>query len=304
LIGNPEEVTDLFLVDMQEGLSRVSAIRPLTKAPIVDPGNPAGTINQFPFVPVNGTISDVAISPDGSRVAFATTRQQFPLSPPNLITPAPGQLGVADLYLIDLEGETIERLTHGKGGIGEASLGAEPGASSPAFDATGTRLTFASTASNLVAGDANGRSDVFVLEDPRLAEGTGEAEISPPPPVPLAKPRWRLGVSARSLPAGAVRLMVVVPGLGKISVRLTAASVQPGKPRQLGSIAARALRAGPVALNLKLPRRYRALAWSLNGLYATVGVFFHGPGGKPLRHQLEVHFHARHGRSTRQAGDR
>ncbi len=306
LIGNPTNATNVFVVNMHDGPSRAEAVRQLTSEVPIRPTEPERTINQEPFVPINGHIWDVAVSADGKRIALATARQQFPLAPPNLIGSPPGSLGLVELYLIDLEGETLQRVTHGTGGAGEASLAPTGtgqggfGAGSPSFDAAGSLIAFSSTASNLVGGDGNEASDAFLVEDAELPSTPGSVAISPPPRPLVQKPRWRLTLSAFSLPDGNVRLVATVPAAGALRARAGAALGPAARRRLLLASRARARRDGPVALILKLPRRYRRLAHSREGLYATAQVAFRS-GGKRLRGKLEVRFHAhpRHRRGRR-----
>ncbi len=305
LIGNPTDATNAFVVDMHDGLSRGAAVRQLTAEIPIRPTEPERTINQEPYLAFNGHVYSLAISPDGRRIAFATARQRFPLAPPNLIGSPPGSLGLVELYEVDLEGETLRRVTHGEGGAGEASLAPTgtgqggAGAGSPSFGAGGRLIAFSSTASNLVEGDGNEASDAFVVEDLTTPPTAGGASISPPPPALAARPRWRLVLSASSLPDGDVRLVATVPAAGALRARAGAApGSDPAAPRRLAAARARARAGGPVALTLELPRRYRKLAHSRDGLYATAKVSFRGAGGKPLHGELEVRFHAhrrRHG---------
>lgn len=297
LIGNPTEATNVFLVDMSEGLSRAQAVRQLTRQVAIDPSDEAAVVNREPYVPLNGHIYDVAISSDGERIAFATGRQRFPLAPPNLISSPPAQLGQVELYLIDLEGETLQRVTHGFGGPNEASLAASGlaldgfGAGSPSFG--GDRIAFSSTASNLVEGDGNEASDAFEVEDSEAPRGPGAVSISPPPSPVVETPSWKLALSAFSLPDGEVRLVATVPAAGSLRARAGAALDPGSPPRPLAAARAAAATGGPVTLTLALPRRYRRLARSREGIYATVRVAFVGAGGRPLRGKLEVRFHTR-----------
>ncbi|MGA8745834.1 MAG: hypothetical protein WB507_08215 [Solirubrobacterales bacterium] len=299
LIGNPTEASNVFVVDMSEGLSRIQAVRQLTREVAVNTNNPAAVINREPYVPLNGHIYDLAISADGKRITFATARQQFPLAPPNLVSSPPSSLGLVELYLIGLEGETLQRLTHGDGGTEEPSLApnesgqAGYGATSPSFG--GDQIAFASTASNLVQGDGNEASDVFVLEDSEAQRGPGAVSISPPPPPLAIEPHWQLSLSASSLADGAVRLVATVPGAGSLRARVETALVPGEPPRRLDAMRAAVTSAGPAALNLVLPRRYRRLARSREGLYATARVAFRGAGGRPLHGELEVRFHVHRG---------
>ena len=93
----------------------------------------------------------------------------------------------------DLEGETLRRVTHGFGGAGEASLASAglatsgAGAASPSLDAAGGLVAFGSTASNLVRGDGNEASDVFLATDDLARPGAAQQAISaaPAPQTPL-----------------------------------------------------------------------------------------------------------------------
>jgi hypothetical protein len=96
----------------------------------------------------NGASAAPAISGDGSVVAFAS-------SATNLVAGAVG--GAGEIY-VRRAGGPIRLVSVGIGGPAN-------GASSlPAISANGRYVAFASTASNLVAGDTNGVSDVFLAD--------------------------------------------------------------------------------------------------------------------------------------------
>jgi hypothetical protein len=296
LIGNPTEATNVFLVDMAPGLTRVQALRQLTRQVPVRPGEEGSVANHEPFVPLNGHIWDLAISAGAGRILFATARQQFPLAPPNLVTQPPSQLGLVELYLLDLETESLRRISHGDGGPGEASLGPGAGASgdgarSPSLDASGHLLAFASSAVNLVEGDGNDASDVFLVRETGGDSGAGAVSISAPPRGPRVKRGQRLALSAFSLPDGSVRLVAVVPKAGRLRARVSSSLAVGGRARRLATARSRARGGGPVAMNLALPRSLRHLARRREGLYATARVSFRGSGG-PLHGELQVRFHA------------
>lgn len=302
LIGNPTNATNVFVVDMGEGLSRAEAVRELTAEVPIRPTEPQAVINQEPYIAFNGHIFALAISPGGDQLAFATARQQFPLAPPNLIGSSPGSLGLVELYRADLEAETLQRVTHGFGGAGEASLAGTgtgqgvvggAGAASPSFVSGSRLIAFSSTASNLVEGDGNEASDAFLVEDLTTPPTAGGSSISPPPAEAIRKPRWRLVLSAFSLPNGEVRLVATVPAAGALRVRVGAVlGSASASSHRLAATGASARASGPVPLVLRLPRRLRRLAHSREGLYATARVSFRGTGGKPLHGDLEVRFHA------------
>jgi hypothetical protein len=307
LIGNPSEATNVFLVDMAPGLSRKQAVRQLTRQVTVLPSDEGSVVNQPKYIPLNGHVFDLGISPDGQRIAFATARQQFPLAPPNLITGPPAQLGLVELYEVNLDGETLRRATHGYGGPDEASLApattarSGAGASSPSFGAGGHLLAFSSTASNLVEGDGNDASDVFLVEDGEASRAAGPTSISPAPPGRQVNRRQRLRLSATSLPNGDVRLVAVVPGPGRLGARAGAPLRVDGPRRRLTAVAARAAVSGPVALTLSLPGHYRRLSHTREGLYAMARVSFRPGTGKRLQGSLQVRFHA-HVRKHRKGG--
>lgn len=302
LIGNPTEAANVFLVNMDPGLSRSQAVRQLTRETPVNPNQPNRGINLIPTLPLNGNIFDLAISADGKRLAFTTARQQFPLSPPNLVTPPPGQVGLTELYLIDLEGETLQQVTHGAGGEGEASLAPAvvnavngDGAGSPSFDAGAGLIAFSSVASNLVAGDGNEASDAFTMTATSDDRSAAAVRISPGPRR-RGKKRAGFTLSAFSLPHGGVRLVASVPGPGSFwaqaSAPPAAGAVVSKAPRTLAQGRRRAHRGGSVKLDLVLPPRLRHLAHTREGVYAVAHASFRRRGRKTLHAQLQVRFHA------------
>ncbi|HET7446011.1 MAG TPA: hypothetical protein VFJ57_15285 [Solirubrobacterales bacterium] len=297
LIGNPTEATNVFVVDMSAGLSRAEAVRRLTREIVVNPVEPAQKVNEEPYVPLNGNVRDLGISADGTRIAFASARQRFPLSPPNLVGSPPSGVGLLELYVIDLSTETLQRVTHGLGGGGEPSLapnrsaiknGGE-GVEAPSFGAGG-RIVFASPASNLVEGDSNEAGDVFLVEASELARGGGLVALSAGPPTVGWKRAWRLALSAFSLPDGNVRLVAVVPAAGRLRASVGAQIEGAARARKLPARRAWALNSGPVPIELQLPPRYRRLARSQEGLFATVRVSFHRKGRKALHGKIQVRF--------------
>lgn len=297
LVGNPTESTNVFLVDMAPGLARAAAITQLTREVTVNPSDPGEGVNREPFVPLNGHIFDLAVSADGRRIAFATARQRFPLAPPNLIGTGPAQVGLAELYVIDLEAETLERVTHGIGGEDEASLGAAQtaeegaGATSPSFAAGGSLVAFASTAGNLVEGDGNEASDVFLDEIREAPRGVGASAIGAAPGRGTGG-RGRLRLTAISMPDGSVRLLAAVPAAGRLRAKATGAPKPGARARRLARRRAQAPAAGIVRMTLRLPRRLRPRAHGAEGLWAKAAVTFRAPGrAKPLRGKVQVHFH-------------
>ena len=229
--GNP---TDLFVVNMQPGLTRKEALTQLTEA---------GSNNAQ-----SEPVTDFEISPDGRQVAFSTVRTLFTLGWPTLVSAPLPETGIGELYDADLADGTLTRVTHGYEGEGEQSgqpytktseesgdpyksagegEPGELGALTPAFSGDGDELVFTSTAANLVYGDGNSPSepvdcckpgdgsDVFAVTRIQFPDEPPQQSISSPPQ-PRIVPAWRLGVSVRSRPDGSVLLYVQAPGPGTV----------------------------------------------------------------------------------------
>jgi Tol biopolymer transport system component len=305
LIGNPDESANVFLVNMSPGLTRDQATRQLTRQVPINPTDESAVVNQLQYLTLNGHIFDIAMSPDADRIAFTTLRQVFPLSPPNLVTSPPAQVGLAELYLIDLETESLQRLTHGAGGEREASLvpavtnqQAGVGATSPTLDGDGYVVAFASIASNLVEGDGNDQSDVFAMMDDAGLPVPGSVAIPPAIGRRKVRRRHRLVLSAYSLPHGGVKLIVIAPSRGKLSASARASLVVGRRPKRLAAAHARAKAGRPAKMTLDLRRPYRHLAHTPEGIYATAFVSFHARRGKTLHGRVDVRFRA-HSRRRR-----
>lgn len=98
----------------------------------------------------DGAGSDMAVSADGRFVAFVSTRSDLVPNDSN---------GVPDVFLVDRMTGEVERVSvAGDGSQGNAESGL------PDISADGRRVLFLSEASNLVAGDGNGRIDVFLRD--------------------------------------------------------------------------------------------------------------------------------------------
>ena len=89
-----------------------------------------------------------AISADGRYVAFYSLATNLAASDTN---------GVRDVFVRDLIAGTTVRVSEGTGGVQGNGESRDPSISSD-----GRYVTFESTATNLTAGDANGRRDVFL----------------------------------------------------------------------------------------------------------------------------------------------
>ncbi|HEY2570084.1 MAG TPA: hypothetical protein VGI27_01360 [Solirubrobacteraceae bacterium] len=310
-IGDPGSTANVFVVDMHEGLDRLQAVRQLTReVPVALVTNPG---SQLQYVASAGDVFDIGISPGGGRIAFTTQRELFPLAPPNFTEPPLSQLGVAELYQIDLGAESLQRVTHGPGNgpslAGTVGGVTSHGAAAPSYSSDGRTIAFADTASNLLAGDANAASDAFTATDVQTSTVAGTVSIGAGPgPREPATPQWRLSVVAVTHPDGTATLDVVVPGAGRVAanvsatVPITTRAGAGGKGRAHGASRQRAKRAPRTALArrtvaaasmsvgvpglLELPLRVTSSSTKLlsttAGIYATVRVTFTGAGGPPL----------------------
>jgi Tol biopolymer transport system component len=201
-----------YVVNMASGLSRTQALTRVTEWASYAFSNIAST----------GAIDGIAISPDGTRVAFTTARIDFPLAPPALVTPALGQAGDAQLYVADLSAGTLALVSYGYDD--EPANGT---IATPSFAGDGEALAFASSATNLVYGaydeGASGiPSNVFVTSQISSPAIAGEAFASAPPADPLVPPRWELLATASPGPDGSVLLYVTVPGAGSLNASASA----------------------------------------------------------------------------------
>jgi hypothetical protein len=230
--------SDIYVANMHEPLTRTATLTPLTELASGEEHNLATT----------GSILDLAVSPDGSQVAFTTKRTEFPLGSPTYISAAAPEAGIAELFDVDLGNQTLTRVTHGYAGgpgehpHGEVSPGTDPyfaeddGALAPSFSSDGNSLAFASTASNLVYADGNtppqgeqsqpfDGSDAFVVKRTTFNFTPATQVISSAPAAPALSPPWSLAATASSQRDGSVVVYVAIPGAGMLSAGVTAAVV-------------------------------------------------------------------------------
>jgi Tol biopolymer transport system component len=293
----PSAGYDLFVADMRPGPSRRAAVRRLTQ-----------DLSGAP-------LTDLALSADGRRIAFATMRTTFALSPPYLIgTPPPRLAGVAELWLVDLAGQTLQRLSRtvdaGPSSAGTVGSGTQLEPSSPSMDATGHLIAWVSKATNLVAVDANGAGDAFLVEDRAVPPGApGRVEISPPPAAPRVARAWTLALRAVSGRDGSLRFDATVPGAGVLRATVTATvpvtkrvtvRTRGGKRRTVRrkvlvkrqvAVASMVVRAAGLSrLTVRVTKAYRSLTRTKAGLDASAKVAFSAPSHPTLRDALDVRF--------------
>lgn len=100
--------------------------------------------------PANGNSSSPSISADGQYVAFQSNATNLVGGDTN---------GKWDIFVRDLKSAQVTRASVAPGGIP-----ANDNSSSPSISADGRYVAFVSAASNLVAGDANAKPDIFVYD--------------------------------------------------------------------------------------------------------------------------------------------
>ena len=96
------------------------------------------------------------VSADGARVVFSSEATNLVPNDSN---------GIRDVFVASTASGALTRLSRSGGGDRAQGDGPSLG---PVLDASGAMVAFASFATNLVAGDTNGQSDVFVTESPSL----------------------------------------------------------------------------------------------------------------------------------------
>lgn len=125
----------------------------------------------------NASSSGGVISPDGRFVVFRSTATNLVAGDTN---------GKADVFLRDRSSGATERIS-----VGASGAQSDGDSASPALTPDGRYVVFQSNATNLIAGDTNGRWDIFVRDrllgttermsvDSNSAEGTADSGIQGP----------------------------------------------------------------------------------------------------------------------------
>jgi WD40-like Beta Propeller Repeat len=227
-IPNTGPGLDLFLTEMTPGSSRKQATVELTRDP---PNNdPAAS----------PPLTSLAMSADGHYAAITTVRTKFALPALQLLGTPRAVPGTQELYVVDLQNRTLERVVHSiaNGDIdGDVKEG-------PTITADGSRIAFTSFAGDLFFGDANQRADAFVATR-QPDSGSGAPEKGPGSggsagtiEEDLGGPQ--IGVHAKSKAGGKVVLSVSVPAAGGVKA---VAKARAGKPREVRTLATATARA-------------------------------------------------------------
>jgi hypothetical protein len=206
-----EPPANAFVVNMAPGLTRAQAITRLTAWGSLD--------FSAKYDSLVGPIASIALSPDGSHVAFTTVRTIFPLAPPALITPPVARAIVTQLYDVNLAAGTLALVSEGYN-----DEPATEGVEGAALSEGGRRIALASGAENLTYGVVNGGSDVFSTEELSSPLQVGVQSVTGTPPAASLTPQWRLSATATSAPGGGALLLdVAVPGRGVLYASARAA---------------------------------------------------------------------------------
>ncbi len=260
LPANP--TADLFVTDMSTGISRKAGTVELTR----DTNSDTAT---------GGTIAAKAISGDGRRITFATTRTNFVLPSPRLIDPPAVSLGPMNVYVLDLPSMTIQRVTRSFDGTDYDSADT----SSLSISADGKRIGFVSLSSKLFPGDGNSSTDAFVVTEPPPTErgAAGEPPFDPPVTAPVRALSGGLLKVKTTKRRGAIGVEVVTPGAGTLSARASSRLKASGSRAKLRLVARKTVkvtRAGKATLLLRPTARYRKSVRRGHTLSATLEVSF------------------------------
>ncbi len=223
---------DLFLTNMRPGVTRKAGTRELTLG--VKSGNPGST----------PSIESVALSPDGSTIAFTSLRDDFVLPEPDPVGAFRDFPVVGDLYVVHLGANTLERaVVSYESGDPNRSVQVNP-----TLAQNGSTVAFVSAATNLVFGDGNGFPDAFVATF-QTPGGTS----TPPSDVNAGSGGFsltavsspELGVTVKRAKDGGVTLLVETPGSGKLTAKARgsipkAAAAKSSRARKSSARAAKA----------------------------------------------------------------
>jgi len=199
---------DVFLTSMRPGVTRKSGTRELTLA--ASSGAQAST----------QSVESLALSPDGSTIAFTSLRDSFVLSEPIPIGSFRPQPTVSELYVIHLGANTLERAVLGsEGGDPNGSVAVDP-----TLSGDGSSVAFVSSASNLIEYDSHrqGFRDAFAATLQAAAgTATSSAEVNAAQNgfslLTSASPE--LGLHVRRGKDGGLILLVETPGPGKLTAQ-------------------------------------------------------------------------------------
>lgn len=264
------DALDIFLTSMRPGVTRKAGTSELTLA--VNGAQGDG----------NASITSLALSADGTHIAFVSQRNAFVLPEPAPVGSFSQNALQSELYMIDLSTDTLERAVTGLQG---AELNGSVLAN-PTLSANGEIVAFASSASNLIYGDANQVSDAFTATR-QLPAGTAA------PPAGFNSTQSSFSLTGTSSPElgldvkrganGELILLVETPGAGKLTAQAvgTITTRVGKKTRKRKVLLARSSGAtqaeGTATLTLRLASKYAKDLKSAGKLKALVTVNYTPP---------------------------
>jgi hypothetical protein len=201
--------SDAYVIQVGEGAAGAPRVTALTATP-----------NYAADQAAVGDIDNIAISPDGTRVAFDTARTQFESTSLALIGPPLAYNHVRELYEVDLPRATLQRVSFAyEGGRlrGSNDRGDAGDTGLLSFSGDGQSLAFASTATNLFYGDGLPESEVYLTHEITASAAPAPQEIGPQASIPTPAPAWVLSATASPEPDGSVLIDAEVPGAGRLT---------------------------------------------------------------------------------------
>lgn len=291
--------SDAYAVHINDDPEIAPEVIPLTETPDYD----------MVRTGAEGFVKDVAISPDGSRIAFDSEREDFTLPDLNLVSP-PATGRVFQIYEANLELKTLQRVTNTYDGSEPKGGGAEL----LSFSGVNGALAFGSRATNLFYGDAMSSAEVYTADELPFEQARGQEYIGSTPLEALPQPEWKLDATAESRRDGSVIVHVVTPGAGRLSVdalaqvptvsRRTDSKRSGGgrghsrsvagvllATRTIATAAMTADGASRLSANVKAGAAYGARVRGPHGLYAVLDLTFSAPGEATLKAKIPVTFH-------------
>lgn len=256
---------DVFLTSMSPGVTRKAGTRELTL------DVPSGNIGSTP------SIESLALSSDGSTIAFTSARDDFVLPEPDPIGAFRPFPKASDLYVVHIAENTLERaVVNYEGGDPNEST-----VVNPTLSADGKTVAFASYATNLIYGDANEQPDAFaaVLQKPSGTSAPPSEVNATPGEFSLSSAASpELGLHIKRGRNGDLLLLVETPGPGALIANARASiAVRVGKRTKrrsvlVGHVAGAARSEGTTTLVLRVAAKYAKYLRQKGKLRAIVSV--------------------------------
>jgi WD40-like Beta Propeller Repeat len=210
--------TDAYAIHVEDSPASAPQVTALTSTPSYSASQGA-----------TAAVSNIAISPDGTRVAFDTARTQFALPALAFASPPSTYTGVSETYEANLALGTLQRVTstyNGSSPNGEAGL--------LAFSGEGQALAFASQATNLFYGDSIFAPEVYLVRELPAATNPATQEVGATPEPTPPGVAWKLSATASAQANGSVLVAVQVPGAGRVAVSAGAQLPAPASRKAVG----------------------------------------------------------------------